>query len=140
MDVLFLLVTALATLVNTSRAARNRSVSPCYAAYTAFIADSAPLRVRRIVTTGVRRFGDAHTRDAPACEPADPQRVADLKAAVTAQLGSDVYHAAWVQIESTDSTIAGDHLERLASFAIRDSITEIVHTGSKADLVVVPRR
>jgi hypothetical protein len=138
-----LLIAASLPPVIAAAAAKNfadRTVSPCYSAVTAYVADSAPLRIHKIISTGVRRFVDSQTLAAPGCAPLDRMRADFLRAAVMDQLGKDAGRARWVQVQSTDSTVDNDHLVRLSRFTAHDVERLTVHVGSDSDLVSLPPR
>jgi hypothetical protein len=104
--------------VRTITAAPTRADS-CYAASTVILSTSNPYRIKRVVTTGVRRYDDAGGGSISACHPTNARH---LNAAQTAldkfvqesAPSGDLEH---VVMTSTSPVIAGDHLRHIVAKA-----------------------
>lgn len=103
--------------INTTPA----SAPSCYAAITTILSTSAPYTIKRVVTTGVRRYDDDGTGTISYCASINAARFAEARGAVERRLheppapaSDNVEH---VVIRSTSSTIAAEHLKYVVAKA-----------------------
>ena len=91
---------------------------PCYVAVTAVVSLPAPYRVARVVTTGVREYGDDGTGTAAYCEPLDVARLDAAREAVDRQIATSQHveqNVERVVIRSTSPTVVAQHLVYVAA-------------------------
>jgi hypothetical protein len=116
------ILVALLAAITASRTVRPFVAAPsCYAAVTTIVSTPAPYRIKRIVTTGVRRYDDDGNGTISYCAPVDAARFTAARAAVEQRLhessvptSDNVEH---VVIRSTLSSVVAEHLKYVVAKA-----------------------
>lgn len=99
---------------------RPHRAPACYATVVALVADPHPFTIRRIVTSGVRRFDDAGGGTRTQCVPTEPDAPYTLHRLVGRQLGTDSAAAQWIDVSGTDPQASRDVIPRiLTAVALR---------------------
>ena len=96
---------AASLLVSATLVLPPRRVTSCYATLIALVADAHPYTIRRVVTTGVRRFDDAGGGTRAHCAPSDADARGALHRAVDKQLDADSAAAEWIDVSGVDADV-----------------------------------
>ncbi|MDB4878538.1 MAG: hypothetical protein JWM41_4984 [Gemmatimonadetes bacterium] len=92
---------------------------PCYAAVTVIRAEAKPYAIKRVVTTGVRRYDDAGGGSISVCTPANGKQFDAARAEVekrvqTPAITGEIEH---VIVKSTSAVIVMDHIRAIVAKA-----------------------
>ncbi|HXT18950.1 MAG TPA: hypothetical protein VN706_25210 [Gemmatimonadaceae bacterium] len=122
-----------------------RNTPPCYTTLIAVVAQPPSHIIRRIATTGTRRFDDAGSGTRAHCTPSDTTARSTLFRLLTQQLGTaDSASTTWVDIASTDSQIVRGVLPRILAavptHATTFTFVELVYANTPGSLDPAPPR